>query len=98
MDGKMIGKIKNVDIITEYGHIYVHFEFGSDKECWGVANAYPIQPGLKAKEPDKWKLFQIATILEAAKVEKLSHLKGKPVEVTFEHNTLKDWRILEEAI
>ena len=41
---------------------------------------------------------ELEDILEAAKVEYLQNLTGKPVEITFEHNALKNWRILTEAI
>ena len=42
--------------------------------------------------------YKIAETLNAAAVEDVAKLVGKPVEVTFEGNTLKDWRILTEAI
>jgi hypothetical protein len=36
--------------------------------------------------------------MKKAKVTRLEQLKGKPVEVTIERGTLKDWRILEEVL
>lgn len=41
---------------------------------------------------------KIAETLNAAAVDDVAKLVGKPVEVTFEGNRLKDWRILTEAI
>lgn len=40
----------------------------------------------------------IRDLCEKAKVKNLSGLHGKPVEVTFEGNLLKSWRILEEVL
>jgi hypothetical protein len=40
----------------------------------------------------------VSTLLKEAKVDSVDKLKGKPVEVTFEGNTLKEWRILTEVL
>ncbi len=40
----------------------------------------------------------IADTLRAAKKRYVSELKGVPVEVTFEGNVLKSWRILTEVL
>lgn len=40
---------------------------------------------------------QVHEILKNAKVNHVSELIGKPVEVTIEHNTFKDFRILTEV-
>ena len=40
----------------------------------------------------------ISDTLKAAKKRYVSELKGVPVEVIFENNTLKSWRILTEVI
>jgi hypothetical protein len=41
---------------------------------------------------------RIDKILTDAKVDSVDKLKGKPVEVTFDGTTLKDWRILKEVL
>lgn len=40
----------------------------------------------------------ICELLSAAKVNNISQLKGKPVEVTIENNTFKSFRILTEVL
>lgn len=40
----------------------------------------------------------VSKLLKEAKVDSVDKLKGKPVEVTFEGNTLKSWRILTEVL
>ena len=40
----------------------------------------------------------VSDLLEDAKVDYVDQLKGKPVEVIFEGNTLKSWRLLTEVI
>lgn len=43
-------------------------------------------------------LDKVAEILKDAKVNYVSELLGKPVEVTLENNTFKDFRILTEVL
>jgi hypothetical protein len=40
----------------------------------------------------------VSKLLKEAKVDSVDKLKGKPVEVTFDGNTLKEWRILTEVL
>lgn len=40
----------------------------------------------------------IVDLLDTAKVNYISQLKGKPVEATFEGNKLISWRILKEVL
>jgi len=40
----------------------------------------------------------VSKLLKEAKVHEVSKLKGIPVEVTFDGNCLKEWRILEEVL
>lgn len=40
----------------------------------------------------------ISDLLARAKVDRVERLKGIPVEVEFEHNSLKNWRILTEVL
>lgn len=43
-------------------------------------------------------MVTVSKLLDAAKVKSVSDLKGKPVEVTMDKNTLKSWRILTEVL
>lgn len=68
--------------------------------------------GTWAREPDehcKWTkesqveylghlMLKISKWLTEAKVSSVDKLKGIPVEVTFEGDALKDWRILTEVL
>jgi len=40
----------------------------------------------------------VSKLLKEAKVDDVHKLKGIPVEVTFDGNCLKDWRILKEVL
>ena len=40
----------------------------------------------------------IVALLSAAKVTDVTKLKGIPVEVTFDGNMLKEWRVLTEVL
>lgn len=40
----------------------------------------------------------VSTLLKDAKVNSVDMLKGKPVEVTFDGDSLKSWRILTEVL
>lgn len=111
---KKIGKIKNVSFgIGGYQDcmIGISFDLGSDKECWGVGSFKgawsPSQ--IKVSEHSKWTeedrskqldetMRYIDDLLYRAKKQDVMKLVGVPVEVTFDGNTLKEWRILEEVI
>lgn len=62
-----------------------------------------ISKGCKWDERDREKTItasveKIAEILRAAKVNYVSELVGKPVEITIDRNSLMDFRILEEVL
>jgi hypothetical protein len=40
----------------------------------------------------------VSKLLKDAKVDSVEKLKGKPIEATFEGNTLREWRILTEVL
>lgn len=53
------------------------------------------------EDRDRWYteiMRYVSKLLKEAKVDSVDKLKGKPVEVTFDGNTLKDWRILTEVL
>jgi hypothetical protein len=43
-------------------------------------------------------MWKISDLLRAANVDDVYKLKGVPVELTFDGNMLKDWRILAEVV
>ena len=53
------------------------------------------------QDRDQWYseiMRYVSKLLKDAKVDSVEKLKGKPVEVTFDGNTLKEWRILTEVL
>lgn len=63
------------------------------------------EPGEGARwtEEDRTKIMldmlkTLSCLLKDAKVNSVEQLKNKPVEMVFENNTLKDWRILKEVL
>ena len=43
-------------------------------------------------------MLRLRDLMKDAKVESVERLKNKPIEVTFENNRLKTWRILTEVL
>jgi len=87
--------------------LYLTFECNS----WGVGFSKTYHNPMQIKhtencqwtEKDRSKSFDelvryISKILDEAKVTDVSKLVGTPVEVEFDGNLLKDWRILTEVI
>lgn len=72
---------------------------GDFKGAWGIERS----PHAKWTEEDRAKeIFEAVwftkDILEKAKKQHVSQLKGVPVEVTCEDRLLKSWRILTEVL
>lgn len=112
MNETVLGKIKEVRFGI-VGDIFmgIHLTFGSDVGSWGVSyskgfhdfnrNAHteyckwtPESNNFQMLETMKY----ISDLLNDAKVSDVYQLKGKPVEVVFEKNCIKSWRILKEVI
>jgi hypothetical protein len=108
---KCIGKIKSASF-GHGGYqdacIGVSFDLGSDKDAWGVCDFWGDW-AMKRSDYCKWSeedrirhlgeiVMRLSALMEAAKVDRVDKLKGIPVEVTFEGNTLKEWRVLTEVI
>ena len=86
--------------------------FESKNESWGVndfiAGGWSISrdcdsPFCKWTEKDRDDGFakmvrRINQLLIDAKIDDVAKLKGKPVEVMFDGNCLKEWRILTEVL
>ncbi len=111
MTVKKIGKIKSVSFgMGGYDGVMlgISFEFGSDKDRWGVCDF----KGTWASDPSKhaeWTKKEqtvlwgemvrfIGQLLKEANVSDINDLKDIPVEVELEGNSLKRWRILTEVI
>ena len=87
----------------------LHLQFGSG--AWGVGTSHSAwdPETIKSDKYCTWNendrnrqlvsiCRKVSETLSKAKVGSVSELVGKPVEVEFDANGLKSWRILEEAI
>lgn len=84
----------------------ISFDLGG--ESWGISDFWGFwadAPGPGAQwtreNQIKWHgetADRIHELLKSAKVQEVSKLVGKPVEVTFDGNILKSWRILTEVL
>jgi hypothetical protein len=109
---KKLGKIKNVKFgIGGYqdAMIGLHVTLGSDS--WGVEDSCSAwdAESIKWSENSNWTeddrdkqyaeiLRYLSKLLKDAKVDSVDRLKGIPVEVTFDGNMLKKWRVLTEVL
>lgn len=111
MTEKKIGKI--VSIKLGYGG-YQDAQFGLSvdlggkswgvydfKGCWSIDTK--CDRNCKWTESDRDKNFSdtmrfINDLLRKAKKQSINELKNVPIEVTFENDRLKSWRILEEVL
>lgn len=104
-----LGKIANVRVgMGGYQEAMLGIWFTFEGESWGCGTG----EGAWAHSPDehtKWtvaeqdavlaKTFRhIGEVLNAAKVDDVAKLRGAPVEVTFEGNLLRSWRVLTEVL
>ena len=108
---KKIGKIQKAECGHggyQDAMIGFSFDLGSDKDGWGVGDFWGYW-SIERSESTKWTendrikalgevVMKFAELLEKAKVDSIDKLEGKPVEVIFDGQTLKNWRILEEAL
>jgi hypothetical protein len=87
MSEKGLGKIDNLKVeVNDRGHFGVTFSLQGP--CMGTFI-------FKSLETDTaW----IKTLLKQAKIHEVSDLKNVPIEMEFEDNLLKSWRILEEVL
>ena len=89
--------------------IGIHFTLGGDG--WGVQDSKSAwdpqiiewRDDMNWTESDRDKEFvdimrYVSKLLAEAKVDEISKLSGVPVEVCFNGNLLKSWRILTEVI
>ena len=109
---KELGKIESVSFgFGGYQEAMMGLSLGFSGKGWGVSDfiSGSWQSSIKCDDHCKWKesdrtvarvgmVERIDKILTDAKVYSVDKLKGKPVEVTFDGNMLKEWRILTEAL
>jgi len=109
---KKLGKIKNVKFgIGGYqdAMIGLHVTLGSNG--WNVGDSCSAwdAESIKWSENCNWTeddrdkqyaeiLRYLSKLLKDAKVDSVDRLKGIPVEVTFDGNMLKEWRVLTEVL
>lgn len=85
------------------------FEFGDESTAMLDRCHYLPKDEAEAVEAGKFnevsatiafaeRMLEVATIMESAKVDDIGRLNGIPVEVEFEGNTLKNWRVLTEVL
>ncbi len=109
MDGKILGKISSVTFGKRDGRFGLwltlsgEYSVQTSYECWDPEGTKPIGEGFKWTEEDRDKqliniMRKISKLLKQAKVDDVNNLLNVPVEIEFEGNMLKDWRILEEVL
>ena len=104
-----IGRIEDVRFGTGgYQDCQIGLSLTLGNGSWGVGT-FIGEWNLKRSDGAKWSeedrrdrfadiMWKVSVLLRAANVDDVTKLKGKPVEVTFDRNMLKDWRILSEAV
>ena len=109
---KCIGKIKSVRFGSggyQDAMFGLSVDLGSDKESWGVGDFKGMwgpeidSKGCQWTEADRdagyAKMVRfVADLMQKAKVSEVHKLAGTPVEVEFDGNCLKSWRVLEEVL
>lgn len=109
---KRLGKITSVKFgLGGYqgAMLGLHVSLGNDD--WGVndSTANWDAEQISCSKHSKWTesdrdgwyseiMRYVSKLLKEAKVNSVDELKGKPVEVTFDGNMLKEWRILTEVL
>lgn len=106
---KCLGKISSAEfgVVSDYPFL-IGLKLTFSGDSWGVGDGGKYTMNLTAQA---WKddfdkrgdtaveKFQfVQDLLKAAKVENVSGLIGKPVEVTFENRIFKSFRILTEVL
>jgi hypothetical protein len=109
---KRLGKIESVSFgLGGYQGAMLGLHFTLGNGSWGVGDsrAHWDAEQIKWSENTKWSeedrdgwyaeiMRYVSKLLKDAKVDSVDKLKGKPVEVTFDGNQLKEWRILTEVL
>ena len=105
---KYLGKIEEVyfGLDRDYPFLFgLELTFKFDNGCFVTSTMDVVNIG----ETCKWTteerskaitkcIDQVVKVMKDANVNEIMKLKGKPVELTIEGNTLQDYRILTEVI
>lgn len=108
MKEKVLGKIT----FAEFGSVkdypfMIGLQLGFSMECGSIMDGgkytVNISKNCRWEESERQQAItvsieKVAETLKKAKVNYVSELKNKPVEVTIENNTFKDFRILTEVL
>ena len=109
---KKLGRIENVKFgIGGYQNAMIGLHITLGNNGWGVQDSRSAwdAENIKYSKNSKWTeadrdkkyaeiVRYLSKLLKDAKVNNIDKLKGIPVEVTFEDNMLKEWRILTEVL
>lgn len=109
---KRLGKIEKVSFgLGGYqgAMLGIHVTLGDGS--WGVSDCRANWDAeqISCSEYSKWSevdrdgwyteiMRYVSKLLKEAKVNSVDELRGKPIEATFDGNTLKEWRILTEVL
>ena len=109
MTGKILGKITSVNFgqVRDYPFLFglqLYFDL-SDGTCIGCGSKYTVNISKECRWEESERQAAIVKMIEStdkilkdAKVNHVSELLNKPVEVEIEKNTFKDFRILTEVL
>ena len=109
---KKLGKIESVKFgLGGYqgAMLGLHVSLGNGGWCVGDSKGNWDSEQIECSDHCKWTesdrdewfaeiMRYVSKLLKDAKVNSVDELKGKPVEVTFDGNMLKEWRILTEVL
>ena len=107
---KHLGKLKSFDFIKEDGRIGIRATVESNEGGALDTSLMAWSPSsVEVTEHTKWtendrdsqlaSIFRkIDSLMEEAKVTKLTQMAGIPIEIEFENSMLKSWRILTEVL
>jgi len=109
MTGKILGKITRAEFGTDKDHpfmigLQLSFSFHGSGVSDGGKYTLNIDKKCRAWEQNERSqtvtemIENIYDLLNTAKVNYISQLVGKPVEVTLEDNLFKEFRILTEVL
>lgn len=104
-----LGKIKSVKFgMGGYQDAMIGISFSLGGDGWGVGDfwgewATEITESTQWTEKDRIEglgatTMRILKLLENANKTSIDQLEGVPIEVTFDGNSLKKWRILTEVV
>ena len=111
MQGKFLGKIESIKFGLDSSRIGLFYTLTfSQSSCTQSSNSVWDPEQIKVTQYTNWTeserdehlaelMRYISKLLSEAKVDDITKLAGKPVEVTIdEHNSLESWRILTEVL